>query len=127
MGRLFRFALNKNCPTKLFFDINLAKHNSLHLQFNNYIIMLDSFFRKIVLIFIFSSAVAQTEVEIVPPYNIKTVTFIQSNENVIPIFKLGDGFQFQFDDLFGNEANYYYEIIHCDYNWKHSDIPNLNI
>lgn len=85
--------------------------------------MLDSFFQKIVLIFIFSSAVAQREVEIVPPYNIKTVTFIQSNENVIPIFKLGDGFQFQFDDLFGNEANYYYEIIHCDYNWKHSDIP----
>jgi hypothetical protein len=66
---------------------------------------------------------AQPEVEVVPPYNIKTATFIQSNENVIPIFKLGEGFQFQFDDLFGNEANYYYEIIHCDYNWNHSSIP----
>ena len=85
--------------------------------------MLDSFFRKTVLIFIFTSTIAQTEVEVVPPYNIKTATFIQSNENVIPIFKLGDGFQFQFDDLFGNEANYYYEIIHCDYNWNHTDIP----
>ena len=85
--------------------------------------MLDSFFRKIVLIFIFTSAMAQPEVEVVPPYNIKTATFIQSNENVIPIFKLGEGFQFQFDDLFGNEANYYYEIIHCDYNWNHSSIP----
>lgn len=85
--------------------------------------MLDSFFRKIVLIFLFSSAVAQTEKEIVPPYNIKTVSFNQSNENVVPIFKLGDGFQFQFDDLFGNEANYYYEIVHCDYNWKPTEIP----
>lgn len=85
--------------------------------------MLDSLFRKIVLIFIVTSAVAQTETEIVPPYNIKTVSFIQSNENVIPIFKLGDGFQFQFDDLFGNEANYYYEIVHCDYNWKPTEIP----
>ena len=85
--------------------------------------MLDSIFRKIVLIFIVTSAVAQTETEIVPPYNIKTVSFIQSNENVIPIFKLGDGFQFQFDDLFGNEANYYYEILHCDYNWKPTEIP----
>jgi len=85
--------------------------------------MLDSFFRKIVLIFLFSPAVAQTETEIVPPYNIKTVSFIQSNANVVPIFKLGDGFQFQFDDLFGNEANYYYEIVHCDYNWQHSNIP----
>jgi hypothetical protein len=82
-----------------------------------------SFFRKIILIFVFTSTVAQTEVEVVPPYNIKTVSFVQSNENVVPIFELGAGFQFQFDDLFGNEANYYYEIVHCDYNWKPSDIP----
>ncbi len=66
---------------------------------------------------------SQTEVEVVPPYNIKTATFVQSNENVVPIFELGAGFQFQFDDLFGNEANYYYEIVHCDYNWKPTDIP----
>jgi hypothetical protein len=37
--------------------------------------------------------------------------------------KLGEGFQLQFDDLFGNEANYYYEIIHCDYNWNPTAIP----
>jgi len=85
--------------------------------------MLASFFRKIILIFIAASAVAQTETEVAPPYNIKTATFIQNNENVVPIFELGSGFQFQFDDLFGNEANYYYEIVHCDYNWKPTDIP----
>ena len=85
--------------------------------------MLDSFFRKIVLIFIVTTAVAQTEVEVIPPYNIKTATFVQSNENVVPIFELGAGFQFQFDDLFGNEANYYYEIVHCDYNWNPTNIP----
>ncbi|HWS59787.1 MAG TPA: DUF5103 domain-containing protein [Flavobacterium sp.] len=85
--------------------------------------MFAAYFRKIILIFIFSSAVAQTETELIPPYNIKTASFVQSNENVIPIFKLGDGFQFQFDDLFGNEANYYFEIVHCDYNWKPTDIP----
>lgn len=66
---------------------------------------------------------AQVEVEITPPYNIKTVTFVYNNANAIPIFKLGEGFQFQFDDLFGNEANYYYEIVHCDYNWNPTDIP----
>ena len=88
--------------------------------------MFKDFFRKIVLIFIVSSAVAQTETEIVPPYNIKTVSFVQSNENVVPIFKLGDGFQFQFDDLFGNEANYYFEIVHCDYNWNPTDIPKTD-
>lgn len=85
--------------------------------------MFKFFFQQIVLLLIFASAVAQTEVEIVPPFNIKTVSFVQSNENVVPIFKLGDGFQFQFDDLYGNEANYYFEIVHCDYNWKPTDIP----
>lgn len=88
--------------------------------------MFKDFFRKIVLIFIVGSAVAQTETEIIPPYNIKTVSFVQSNENVVPIFKLGDGFQFQFDDLFGNEANYYFEIVHCDYNWNPTDIPKTD-
>jgi hypothetical protein len=85
--------------------------------------MLVPFFRKIILIFIFTSAIAQTEVEVVPPYNIKTASFVQSNENMVPIFELGAGFQFQFDDLFGNEANYYYEIVHCDYNWVPTNIP----
>jgi hypothetical protein len=66
---------------------------------------------------------AQVETEIAPPYNIKTVSFVQSNQNVIPIFRLGDQFELQFDDLFGNEADYYYEIKHCDYNWIPTDIP----
>jgi hypothetical protein len=66
---------------------------------------------------------SQVENEVAPPFNIKTISFIQNNQNVIPIFQLGSGFQLQFDDLFGNEADYYYEIIHCDYNWIPSEIP----
>jgi hypothetical protein len=85
--------------------------------------MFVSFFRKIVLILIVTSAIAQSEVEVIPPYNIKTASFMQSNENVIPVFELGAGFLFQFDDLFGNEADYYYEIVHCDYNWVPTNIP----
>jgi hypothetical protein len=69
------------------------------------------------------TATAQVESEVVPPFNIKTASFVQNNKNTIPIFKLGDRFDFQFDDLFGNEADYYYEITHCDYNWIPSDIP----
>mgnify|MGYP003465907745 FL=1 len=88
--------------------------------------MIKSFF-KIVFFFLFvftaNSSSAQAEKEVAAPYNIKTISFLQSDRNVIPIFKLGEGFQLQFDDLFGNEANYYYEIIHCDYNWVPSGIP----
>lgn len=68
------------------------------------------------------SANAQVESEIQPPYNIKSVGFVQANRNVIPVFGLNDGFVFQFDDLFGNEANYYYQIVHCDYDWKPSQL-----
>ena len=65
---------------------------------------------------------SQVEKEIVPPYNIKTVTFVQNGQNAIPIFRLGDNFQLQFDDLYGNEANYYYTITHCNYDWKPSQL-----
>ena len=65
---------------------------------------------------------SQVEKEIVPPYNIKTVSFTQNGQNSIPVFRLGDGFQFQFDDLYGNEANYFYTLTHCDYDWKPSQL-----
>jgi len=65
---------------------------------------------------------AQVEKEIDPPFNIKTITLVQNNQNAIPLFGLNDPFEIQFDDLYGNEANYYYEIVHCNYDWKHSDL-----
>ncbi len=83
--------------------------------------MLRSLFQTMAL-FYFTLATAQVENEIVPPYNIKTVSFIQNKQNVVPIFQLGDAFELQFDDLYGNDASYFYEIVHCDYNWNPSDI-----
>jgi len=62
------------------------------------------------------------EKEITPPYNIKTVTFVQNNQNTIPVFRMNDNFQFQFDDLYGDEANYFYTLTHCDYDWKPSQL-----
>jgi len=82
-------------------------------------------YTSFIFLFIFTLAKAQ-EKEIDPPYNIKTVSFIQNGSNVPPIFELGSPFTFQFDDLFGNEANYYFEVIHCDYNWFPTDIPKTD-
>ena len=82
--------------------------------------------KKIITILLLSTIhvlFSQVENEVAPPFNIKTISFIQNNQNAVPILQLGRGFQLQFDDLFGNEADYYYEIIHCDYNWNHSEIP----
>lgn len=81
----------------------------------NYIYIFFSFL-------LYNLSFAQALTEVVPPFNIKTATFIQNGQNVVPVFRLNDGFQFQFDDLFGNEANYYYEISHCDYNWNPSQL-----
>lgn len=74
------------------------------------------------LLFVYLISFSQVEKEIMPPYNIKTVSFVQNGQNAIPIFRLGDSFQFLFDDLFGNEANYFYTITHCDYDWKPSQL-----
>ena len=68
------------------------------------------------------SCFSQVQKEVVPPYNIKAISFVQGGQNTIPLFRLGDSFQFQFDDLFGNEANYYYTITHCNYDWKPSQL-----
>ncbi|OJX52032.1 MAG: DUF5103 domain-containing protein [Flavobacterium sp. 38-13] len=77
----------------------------------------------ILLACLFSGLVkAQVQNEIDPPFNIKTVSFVQNGQNVIPIFNLQEGFQLQFDDLYGNEANYYYEIVHCNYDWTPSQL-----
>ena len=62
------------------------------------------------------------EKEINPPFYIKTISFFQNGQNEIPIFKLGDSFQIQFDDLHGTEDNYYYTIKHCDYDWNPSQL-----
>lgn len=75
-----------------------------------------------VFVFVFTKLFSQVEKEIDPPYNIKTISFVQNNQNAIPIFKLGDSFELQFDDLYGNEANYYYTITHCNYDWTPSQL-----
>ena len=77
-----------------------------------------------VLVFLVISAIssAQAEKELAPPYNIKTVSFVINGQNSVPLFRLNDAFQLQFDDLYGDEANYYYQIVHCDYDWKKSQL-----
>lgn len=84
--------------------------------------MIRNFLAAFLFLIAFTHASAQIEREVVPPYNIKTVSFVQNGINIVPLIKFGDPFQLQFDDLFGNEANYYYVIQHCDYDWRPSQL-----
>jgi hypothetical protein len=65
---------------------------------------------------------SQAEVEVAPPFNIKTIAFTQNSNNIVPIIKLGEQFEIQFDDLYGNEADYYYTITQCNYNWTQTTL-----
>lgn len=65
---------------------------------------------------------SQVEKEVIPPFNIKTVAFVQNGNITIPIFRLGDSFQLEFDDLYGNEADYYYTITQYNYDWTPSQL-----
>lgn len=71
---------------------------------------------------LFATIAFSQEKEVVPPYNIKTVTFSQNINNTIPFFRLGEYFDLQFDDLYGNEADYYYTIEQCNYDWTPSQL-----
>ena len=74
------------------------------------------------LIFLIFGFSFSQEIEINPVFNIKTITLTQNGQNTIPIYRLTDNFQLEFDDLYGNEANYYYTFVHCNYDWKPSDL-----
>ncbi|MGX7667097.1 type IX secretion system plug protein [Flavobacterium pedocola] len=75
-----------------------------------------SFF-YLLLLLCYATGYTQVENEVAPPFNIKTVAFVQNNNVMIPMFRLGDPFELQFDDLYGNEEDYYYTITQYNYDW----------
>ena len=76
---------------------------------------------KIALIFsffFFQFIFSQAGIEQEPSFNIKTISFRVNGNNVIPFFKLGETFELSFDDLYGDEADYYYTITQYNYDWS---------
>ncbi|MCK0189754.1 DUF5103 domain-containing protein [Arenibacter sp. F20364] len=67
-------------------------------------------------------AFAQVQVEINPPTNIKTIVFKGGTDDQFPVVNLGDPIYLEFDDLLANEQDYYYKIVHCDYDWTPSSL-----
>jgi hypothetical protein len=58
-----------------------------------------------------------------PPEYIKTIQLQElGSERQIPLIELGKTLQFSFDDINGDEADYYYKIIHCDFDWTASQL-----
>lgn len=73
---------------------------------------------SVIALLFFNLIFSQAGIEQEPPFNIKTISFVSNNTNVIPFFKLGESFQLQFDDLYSDEADYYYTINQYNYDWS---------
>lgn len=57
---------------------------------------------------------------------IKSAAFMDSSISVIPLFEFGTTFSFEFDDLYGNESDYYYRIKAYDYDWTPSKLKQID-
>ena len=68
------------------------------------------------------SGFAQVEQTIEPEY-IRTIEFKGSSlQSTLPIIELGQKLQLSFDDIIGNEADYFYTIEHFNFDWTPSDL-----
>ena len=78
--------------------------------------------KYLILFLLFSTfTFAQIELEIQPPDYIKTITFkSNTNESQLPILKLNDRLQLEFDVLNGDEDDYYYTIDLYNFDWTPS-------
>jgi hypothetical protein len=64
----------------------------------------------------------QVQEEVPAPQNIRSVIFKGATEDQFPIVKLGEPVYLEFDDLLANEQDYYYKVVHCNYDWTPSSL-----
>ena len=80
------------------------------------------FLKQILPLFFCVSLLAQVQQEVNPPSNIKSIVFVGENEEPFPIIQLGESIYLEFDDMLANEQDYYYKLVHCDYDWTPSQL-----
>jgi len=78
--------------------------------------------QQILLLLFVTSLFSQVQQEVNPPENIKTVIFRGPSEDQFPVVMLGETIRLEFDDTLANEQDYYYKIVHCDYDWTPSQL-----
>ncbi|MBT3587502.1 MAG: DUF5103 domain-containing protein [Flavobacteriaceae bacterium] len=71
----------------------------------------------------FSNSLIAQYAEHIEPDFIKTIQFAgDTKQSQLPIINLSEALFLSFDDLNGNEADYYYQITHHDFDWTLSDL-----
>ncbi|MEP6004439.1 MAG: type IX secretion system plug protein domain-containing protein, partial [Maribacter dokdonensis] len=80
------------------------------------------FFQHFICLLFLQNLIAQVQVEVNPPENIKSIVFKGPTEDQFPVIKIGEPLYLEFDDILANEQDYYYKIVHCDYDWTPSSL-----
>ncbi len=78
--------------------------------------------KQIVLILFSPALFSQVQEEVNPPEHIKSIVFKGPTEDQFPVVQIGETITLEFDDILANEQDYYYKIIHCDYDWTTSQL-----
>jgi hypothetical protein len=65
---------------------------------------------------------SQVQEEVNPPENIRSVIFEGPTGDQFPVVQLNEPIYLEFDDTTASEQDYYYKIIHCDYDWTPSQL-----
>lgn len=80
------------------------------------------FFKHFICLLFLQNIIAQVQEEVNPPDNIKSIVFKGPTENQFPVIKVGEPIYLEFDDILANEQDYYYKVVHCDYDWTPSSL-----
>ena len=83
---------------------------------------MQSMVKQSLLFFLPFLAFCQVQEEINPPAHIKTIIFKGPTEDQFPIVQLNEPITLTFDDLSASEQDYYYKVVHCDYDWTPSQL-----
>lgn len=76
-------------------------------------------------LFIFFFCTLLTQAQSTQDYTanyIKMAAFMNNDQAVIPFFPLNESFALEFDDLYGDEGNYYYRVQAYNYDWTPSQL-----
>lgn len=78
-------------------------------------------FSLLIALFSFCTIHSQKAQEVPAPPYIKSVQFYGNTaQSQLPLIQLGQPLNLSFDDIIGDEANYYYRITHHNYDWTPS-------
>ena len=78
--------------------------------------------KQIIFLFMTPLLFAQVQEEVNPPENIRSVIFEGPTGDQFPVVQLNEPIYLEFDDTTASEQDYYYKIIHCDYDWTPSQL-----